>query len=85
MAVGGLQEGLAEEGNHSFQYQQKKPLWGCQYGGNLTVLELASPQVAMQRTVRMLRMVTSEKAALVQAGGTGAPGRVTTGGGEKWS
>ena len=39
----------------------------------------------MQRTVRMLRMVTSEKAALVQAGGTGAPGRVTTGRGEKWS
>ena len=30
-------------------------------------------------------MVTSEKAALVQVGGTGAPGRVTAGGGEKWS
>lgn len=33
----------------------------------------------------MLRMVTSEKAVLVQAGGTRAPGRVTTGRGEKWS
>ena len=39
----------------------------------------------MRGTVRMLRMVTSEKAVLVQAGGTGAPGRVTTGRGEKWS
>ena len=35
----------------------------------------------------MLRMVTGEEAALVQAGCTGAPGQVTAGGGEKrsWS